>query len=162
LKYINNTINNTTNNQYLLEFYNSICFEKQTEKLLQIFKRMGKKSCIKQNKIVNINNILNNVYFKFTEKINENHFIGYCDNNQTLFFNYFDDINDIMNPIYSCNPLRYNNSFENVFSISKSTLENKIFICASNQKYVKIIDYDLKKNFLISVKYLMVIILFSY
>ena len=34
---------------------------------------------------------------------------------------------------------------ENIFSISKSTLENKIFICLSN-KTVKIISYDFEKK----------------
>ena len=145
LNYINNTINNTTNNQYLLEFYNSLSFENQTEILMRIFKCMGKKSCIKLNKIVNIKGILNNTYYKFTEKINENYFIGYCDNNQTLSFLYFDDISDIINPIYNFKIVNNFNKLSKAVSISKSTLENKIFICLSNQKQVEIIDYDLNK-----------------
>ena len=40
----------------------------------------------------------------------------------------------------------YNDKIEeDIFSISKSTLENKIFICLSNKK-VKLIDYDFTKK----------------
>jgi len=48
-------------------------------------------------------------------------------------------LNDMINSIYNYYIK------ENVFSISKSTLENKIFICLSN-KTVKIISYDLDKK----------------
>jgi len=64
-KYINNNINNTTNNQYLLEFYNCFSFEKQTKILMAIFKYMGKNSCIKQKKRGYPNSIQNNVNYKF-------------------------------------------------------------------------------------------------
>jgi len=138
-EYINKNINNTTNNQYLLEFYNSLSFEKQTEILITIFKFMRKKSFLKQSRIVNVKNILNNANFKFVEKINDNHFIAYNEFIKIIFFLFFNDNNDIIYPVYNCKIL------ENVFSISKSTLENKIFICLSNNK-VKIIDYDLKRN----------------
>jgi len=134
--YINNSINNTTNNQYLLEFYNCVNFEKETEILMTIFKYMGRNASIKQNKKGYPNTIQNNVNYKFIQKIDENNFIGYNELNKTLYFLYFGDI------IYSI----YKEEIkENIYSISKSTLENKIFICLSNKK-VKIIDYDFDKK----------------
>ena len=79
-KYINNyinSLNNTTNNKYLLEFYNCSSFEKQTEKLMTIFKYIGKKAIIKQNKIGYLKNIQTFSSYKFIDKIDENYFVGY-------------------------------------------------------------------------------------
>ena len=67
-KYINNYINNTTNNQHLLEFYNCLSFEKQTDALMTIFKYMGKKACIKQSKKKSTNTIQNDANYKFIQK----------------------------------------------------------------------------------------------
>jgi len=134
-EYINNNISNSTNNQYLLEFYNCLSFENQTKKLMTIFEYMGKKSIIKQNKIGYLSNIQAFSSYKFIEKIDENYFIGYDESKKTLYFLY---LNNMINSIY--------NYYieENIISISKSTLENKIFICLSN-KNVKIICYDFEK-----------------
>ena len=137
-KYINNNINSTTNNQYLLEFYNCLSFEKQTEILMTIFKYIGKKANIKQNKIGYLKTIQMFNNYKFVEKIDENYFIGYEELNKNVYFFYFNKFNDIINSIY-------NYYIEDgVLSISKSTLENKIFICLPNKK-VKIISYDFEK-----------------
>ena len=138
-RYINNyvnSINSLTNNKYLSEFYNCLSFEKQTEKLMSIFKYIGKKAIIKQNKIGYLKNIQTFASYKFIEKIDENYFIGYDESKKTVLFFY---INDMINSIYNYYIK------ENIFSISKSTLENKIFICLSN-KTVKIISYDFEKK----------------
>ena len=88
-RYINNyvnSINSLTNNKYLSEFYNCLSFEKQTEKLMSIFKYIGKKAIIKQNKIGYLKNIQTFASYKFIEKIDENYFIGYDESKKTVLF----------------------------------------------------------------------------
>ena len=137
-KYINNNINSTTNNQYLLEFYNSLSFEKQTEIIMTIFKYMGKNVNIKQNKNGFLNIIKSNINYKFIEKIDDNYFIGYNESNKTLYFLNFDESKYKIDSIYEFN-------IGDIFSITKSTLENKILISLLNKKEIKIIDYDFEK-----------------
>ena len=142
-KYINNNINSTTNNEYLFKFYNSLSFEKQTEIIMTIFKYMGKRSIFKKNKNKALNIIQSNVNYKFIEKIDDNYFIGYNENNKTIYFLNFDENKNKIGSIYEL-------YIGDIFSISKSTLENKILICLSNKKEIKIIDYDFEKNSFIS------------
>ena len=138
-KYINNNINSTTNNEYLLEFYNSLSFEKQTEIIMTVFKYMGKNVNLKKNKNVFLNIIQCNANYKFIEKIDDNNIIGYNENNKTIYFLNFDENENKIDSIYEL-------FIGDIFSISKSTLENKILICLSNKKEIKIIDYDFEKN----------------
>ncbi len=139
-KYINNNINSTTNNEYLLEFYNSLSFEKQTEIIMTVFKYMGKNVNLKKNKNVFLNIIQCNANYKFIEKIDDNNIIGYNENNKTIYFLNFDENENKIDSIYEL-------FIGDIFSISKSTLENKILICLSNKKEIKIIDYDFEKNY---------------
>ena len=139
--YINNNITNTTNNQYLLEFYNSLSFEKQTEIIMTIFKYMGKYVNLNKDKNGYPEIIQSNFIYKYIKKIDDNYFVGYNENNKNIHFLYY---NKNKNKLELINQL----FIGDIYSISKSTLENKIFICLSNKKEIKIIDYDFeKKNF---------------
>ena len=75
----------------MLEFYNSLSFEKQTEIIMTIFKYMGKNVNIEQNKNGFFNIIKSNINYKVIEKIDDNYFIGSNESNKTLYFLNFDE-----------------------------------------------------------------------
>ena len=100
---------------------------------------MGKNVNLKKNKNAFLNIIQCNANYKLIEKIDDNNIIGYNENNKTIYFLNFDENENKIDSIYDL-------FIGDIFSISKSTLENKILICLSNKKEIKIIDYDFEKN----------------
>ena len=140
--YMNKNILNISNNQYLLEFLNTENFESKTQILMEIFKIIGKKITNneenKKERIININNQNQNRY-SLIEKINDYYFVNTLNDN-TIHLSYYDEK---QNNIISCKNIILN---ENLYSISLSSIENKIFISSSNQKKIKIIDYDIEQN----------------
>ena len=141
--YINKNILNTSNNQYLIQFFNTENFENQTKLLITIFKNIGKKieTFKEENKKESIINIKDQIKFSLVEKIDNFNFVCYLTNNIHLIY-----YNKNENRIFSSTKIIFN---ENIYSISPSNVENKIFISLLNQKRIKIIDYDIYKNILI-------------
>ena len=140
---ISNYIQNI-NNEYLLKFFNSNNFESQTEIMNNLFKYLGKRK--KKEEITKkLNQSLFNIYSNkntLLEKINGLYFIikdNY--NNNISLCNY------TVNNNYQKININRNIEFKDqIYSISKSTIENTIFACLLNSRKVKIFDYDIKSS----------------
>ena len=143
--YINKFIKNEINNENLLELYNCENFEKQTNILIKIFKNLGRKNKENDDNITkaigNINSI-KYLNYQLVERINNNFFIFY-DFDRALHLSYYDEPK---NTIFSSNRIELNFY---IYSISLSTIENKIFICLLYDKKIKQIDYNLEKKVMI-------------
>ena len=102
---------------------------------------MGKNIDIKQNKKGYYKKTKCNTNYKFIEKIDGNYFLGYDQLNKNIQFLYFNEKTNNIDYKYKLYIA------EDIFSISKSTLEKKIFFCLSSlNKTVKIVEDDLEKN----------------
>ena len=137
--YIEKTIKNTSNNQYLEEFSNISNFEKQTETIMKIFKYMGKK--IDSLPLNNLSNEIkfNQINSKLILKINEQYFIDY-DFNKTLNLFYYDNNNKNIS-LRGNLPLQFE-----IYSLSYSQIENQIFACLLNSLKIKIINLNIEKG----------------
>ena len=138
--YINKNIKNTTNNKYLEEFNNTENFERQTEIIMEIFKYMGRR--IKKNDGVlksqgNLN-ILKNLNYQLAERIEKDYMI-FFDYNKIIYLAYLDEPKNTIS-LYSNISIN-----DYIYSISVSTIENKVFICLLYDKKIKIIDYNLEQ-----------------
>ena len=143
--YMNKKLVDISNNNYLIEFLKTENFESQTQILMTIFKNIGKKldknNEEKKEKKQSITNINNQNLFRIVEKLNDKYFVNYL-NDKTLNLSYYDEQ---QNNIIFCGKITLN---ENVYSISHSMIENKIFVSLLGQKKIKIIDYNLEQNIL--------------
>ena len=128
-----------TKNDILEQFYKENNFEKQTDILIQnIFKFLGKKLAKEEYKIIKrtfenkckINNAI-------LERINGQFFA--LKSNYNIHLCYYNELEKKMTQCKEKVELG-----QEIYSISVSTIKNKILICLLNNNNVKIIDYNLK------------------
>ena len=131
-KYIKNI-----NNEYLIKFNECYEFEKQTEILIQLFKYLGKKS--KEIKCIRLKRTFESIYSDVNkiEKIKDIYYLDYIEKKIRLCY-YNKPDNSLYHNTNSIIEFK-----ESIYSISISTIEDKICICLLNNKNVKIIDYDI-------------------
>ena len=137
--YIKEYLKNISNNKNLVELNKAYEFEKKTEILLDIFKYLGR-NINKNNKIKKTKgslSIIKNINYQLVQRINDNFFIDYGVD-KSLNFSYYDEK---VNSICLIGKINLN---DYLYSISLSTIENKIFICLLYDKKIKIIDYNLE------------------
>ena len=137
-KYIKNI-----NNEYLIRFNKCYEFKKQTELLNQLFSYFGNHK--REEEVVKDQSIKFTKHYHINdgviERINNNYIIDKTRDNYIRIHNY----NNLNNTFYFFRDTKILFP-EKIYSISSSTIQNKIFICLLNYKIVKILEYDLNEK----------------
>ena len=127
------------NNKSLYQFYNSTIFNEQTKIITDIC--LSKQSNIEQKDVI-LKEIIENDKGKFIN-INDNYFFYYSNLLNKVMIAYF-NINDDEKESISYLKNTYITFNENIYSITPSIDNQRIYACLSNQKIVKIFNYDLE------------------
>ena len=126
-------------NENLDEFNSANNFEKETEVLFEIFKSLGKKK-FPENK--HFNRTLKESYNKINliERMKNDCYIEYSEEKYLDICFYEKDEDEIYSSLGENKRMEF---LEEIYSITNSTIENKILLCFLNKKNVKIIDYNI-------------------
>ena len=126
------------NNEYLKKFYESVSFEDKTKIIFELLCMDKKKLRQKKGYLES----LDNEYLENYTKIDERYFCAYSKQNNIFSILWYENDDDNQNGFYSNNSLEINFN-EEIYSISFSLNKRKIYICLSNKKIVKILDFDI-------------------
>lgn len=127
-----------SNNKSLTHFYNCTLFEDQ-------MLNMSKIMCSKNLKISQKNGILKEIIGKEIgkiAKINDKYILYYSENNKKIMIAFYREEND--KPHISYEENAYIDFDYPIYSICPSIENQRVYICLSNKKWVKIIDFDLE------------------
>ena len=128
-------------NENLYKFSKANNFEKETEILIEIFKCLGKKE-FPENRHFNrtLKESFNNI--NLIERIN-NCYIEYSESKYLDICYYEKDEDEIFSALGENKRMKF---LEEIYSITNSTIENKILLCLLNKKNVKILDYNIYED----------------
>jgi len=129
-------------NEYLDKFNEDINFEKQTEVLINLFKCLGKKKFPENRHFYRtLKESYDNI--NLIEKTNNDCYIEYSEDKYLDICYYEKDEDEIYSALGDNKRMEF---LEKIYSITNSTIENKILLCLLYNKNVKIIDYNIDEE----------------
>ena len=126
-------------NENLYKFSKANNFEKETEILFEIFKCLGKKK-FPENRHFNLTlkESFNNI--NLIERTINDCYIEYSESKYLDICYYGKDEDEIYTVLGESKRMEF---LEEIYSITNSTIENKILLCLLQKKNVKIVDYNI-------------------